>query len=179
MAYDTLYLIVSGAVTARRVPALLTRLVDTAPRIITVLTPNAQRVISPRELALVPGHTIVESFFDGAILPRLRPGVVLVAPCSFNSLNKLAQGIADNLALSTAAEAIGRGTPVIVAISTNRPLWAHPRAHESAETLKRWGCHVLEPVPDGETLTMVSDDVILAAVSSSLGGPGSRGDQAS
>ncbi len=179
MAYDTLYLIVSGAVTARRVPALLTRLVDTAPRVITVLTPNAQRVISPRELALVPGHWIVESFFDGAILPRPPRGVVLVAPCSFNSLNKLAQGIADNLALSITAEAIGRGTPVIVAISTNLPLWAHPRAQESAATLKRWGCHVLEPVPEGDTLTMVSDDVIVAVVRSLLEKAGSPDPQAS
>ena len=51
-----------------------------------------------------------------------------MAPCDFNSLNKLAQGIADNLALSVVAEAIGRRTPVAVAISVNAPLWAHPRA---------------------------------------------------
>lgn len=169
MAYDTLYLLVSGAATARRVPTLLHGLVSAAPRVITVLTPNAQRVVSPRELALVPGHCIVESYFDAAILPRPPHGVVLVAPCSFNSLNKLAQGIADNLALSIAAEAIGRGTPVIVAVSTNRPLWAHPRAQESAAALKRWGCQVLEPVAEGETLTLAPDDAILAAVRSALG----------
>jgi flavoprotein len=45
--------------------------------------------------------------------------VVLFAPCSFNSLNKLAHGIADNLALSVVAEAIGRATPVIVGPSLN------------------------------------------------------------
>ena len=43
-------------------------------------------------------------------VPDLAPyGVVLFAPCSFNSLNKLAHGIADNLPLSLVAEAIGRG----------------------------------------------------------------------
>jgi flavoprotein len=46
--------------------------------------------------------------------------LVLLAPCSFNSLNKLAHGIADNLALSVVAEAIGRSTPVIV-----RPVVEH------------------------------------------------------
>ncbi|MGH2461624.1 MAG: flavoprotein [Chloroflexota bacterium] len=167
MALDTLYLIVSGAATARRVPALLPRLVA-GSRVLTVLTPNASRVVSPRELALVPGHQIVESYFDASILPRPPRGVVLVAPCSFNSLNKLAQGIADSLALSIASEAIGRQTPVVVAISTNAPLWDHPRARESAETLRRWGCDVLDPVASGDALTMASDDAIVNAVTSAF-----------
>lgn len=168
MAFDTLYLIVSGATTARRVPGLLPRLVGFCPRVITVLTPNARQVVSPRELALVPGHRVVESYFDDAILPRPPRGVVLVAPCSFNSLNKLALGIADNLALSITSEAIGRQTPVIVAVSTNPPLWAHPRARESAETLRRWGCQVLEPVPLGDSLTMAPDEEILGIVQTCL-----------
>ena len=155
---------VSGAGTARRMPALLGKLTGLAPRTLTVLTPNAERVVSPRELALVPGHRIVESYFDEAILPRPPFGVVLFAPCSFNSLNKLASGIADNLALSITAEAIGRGTPVIVAVSVNPPLWAHPRAAESVATLRRWGCRVVEPAADGDYLTLAADDTIVAAV---------------
>jgi phosphopantothenoylcysteine synthetase/decarboxylase len=164
VALDTLYVMVSGAGTARRMPGLLGKLTGLAPRTITVLTPNAERVVSPRELALVPDHRIVESYFDEAILPRPPFGVVLFAPCSFNSLNKLASGIADNLALSITAEAIGRGTPVIVAVSVNAPLWAHPRAAESAATLRRWGCRVVEPAADGDYLTLAADETILAAV---------------
>jgi len=164
VALDALYVMVSGAGTARRMPALLGKLTGLAPRTMTVLTPNAERVVSPRELALVPGHRIVESYFDAAILPRPPFGVVLFAPCSFNSLNKLASGIADNLALSITAEAIGRGTPVIVAVSVNPPLWAHPRAAESVATLRRWGCRVVEPAADGDYLTLAADDTIVAAV---------------
>lgn len=168
MAHDTLYLIVSGAGTARRVPALLADLVRLAPKVITVLTPNAERVVSPRELALVPGHRIVESYFDGEILPRPPRGVVLVAPCSFNTLNKLASGVADNLALSIVAEAIGRRTPVVIAVSVNLSLWAHPKSAESVATLRRWSCDVLDPaaIPDG--LTLASDDLILGAVKRAL-----------
>lgn len=169
MAFDTLYLIVSGASTARRIPVLLPRLVGVASRTFTVLTPNAQRVVSPRELALVPGHRLVESYFDEAILPRPPRGVVLVAPCSFNTLNKLAHGIADNLALSLTAEAIGQRTPVIIAISLNPPLWAHPQTRESVATLRRWGCHVLEPVAEHNWLTMAPDDAIVAAAQAALG----------
>lgn len=168
MSYDTLYVIVSGAGTARRAPGLLGRLSGRAPNVLTVLTPNASRVVSPRELSLVPGHQIVESYFDAAILPRPPHGVVLFCPCSFNSLNKLAQGIADNLALSITAEAIGRQTPVVVAVSVNAPLWAHPKATESVATLRRWGCRVIEPVAVGESLTLATDEAILEAVDEAL-----------
>lgn len=169
MPFDTLYLLVTGAGTARRVPGLLARLVTRVPHVVTVPTPNAARVISPRELALVPGHRIVESYFDAAITPFPPRGVVLVCPCGFNSLNKLAGGIADNLALSIAAEAVGRATPLIVAVSVNPPLWSHPRTQESAATLRSWGGVVLDPVPDGDWLTLAPDDVVLQAVEEAMG----------
>lgn len=158
------YLIVTGASVARRTPEVLRALAPVAGRVLTLLTPGARRVISPRELALVPGHRIIESYFDAAILPRPAPGVVVISPCTFNTLNKLAAGITDNLALSIAAQAIGRRAPLVVAIAVNTPLWTHPRARESAATLRKWGCTVLDPVATDDTLTMVPPDTIAAAV---------------
>ncbi|HEY8744054.1 MAG TPA: flavoprotein [Chloroflexota bacterium] len=155
---------ITGAGTARRLPELLRRLTPLAAQTIVLMTPNAHAIVSPRELALVPGHRLVESHFDAAILPRPPEGVVLVAPCDFNCLNKLAQGIADNLALSVAAEAIGRHTPLAIAVSVNAPLWAHPRAGASVTTLREWGCRVLEPVQSEGATTMAPDDDIVAAV---------------
>jgi len=169
---DHLYLIVTGAGTARRVPGLLTRLAELGPKVVVIPTPNAARIVSAREmvLALPPDgrHRVVESYFDEAILPRPPFGLVLVAPCSFDSLNKLAAGIADNLALSVTAEAIGRVTPVIVGVSVNVPLWNHPKARASAETLRGWGVDVVDPVPDGETITLAADDVLVERVRSRL-----------
>lgn len=161
---EALYLIISGAGTARRTPQLLEALTGIAPRTLTLLTGNALRVVSPRELALVPGHTVVESYFDEAILPQPPPGLVLIAPCTFNSLNKLVAGIADNLALSVASEAIGRGTPVVVALSLNLPLWEHPRARQSAEILRSWGVTVIEPAVEDGRATMAADELIVKKV---------------
>ena len=162
--YDTVYVVITGAGTARRLPELLRRLTPLAAQSIVLMTPNARAIVSPRELARVPGARIVESYFDAAILPRPPEGVVLVAPCDFNSLNKLAQGIADNLALSVVAEAIGRHTPLAIAVSVNAPLWAHPRAGSSVALLRAWGCRLLEPVQREGGTTMAPDDDIVAAV---------------
>ena len=172
---DHVYLVVTAAGTARRAPEIAQRLAGLGRRLIVLLTPNTHRIVAARELVLAlersPEARIVESYFDDAILPRPSDGVVVVAPCSFDSLNKLAQGIADNLALSVAAEAIGRGTPVIVALSVNPPLWAHPRAAESARALRSWGVEVLDPVADGEWLTLAPIDAIVGAVERALARP--------
>jgi phosphopantothenoylcysteine synthetase/decarboxylase len=158
------YLIVTGTTTAPLAADLVRGLVSRFPLVITLATPNAARVIALRDLSVIPGNRVVESYFDTAILPRPPDGLVLVAPCSFNSLNKLAQGIADNLALSLTAEAIGRGTPVIVALSVNPPLFAHPRTASSIATLRSWGVSVLEPEDKGEGLRLASTEAILSEV---------------
>ena len=148
--FDVAYLVLSGAATAARGPELLRGLVGLGfSTVIALPTPNARRTIAPRELAEVAGAQVVESYFDLAIRPSPPRGVVLFAPCSFNSLNKLAHGIADSLALSVVAEAIGRGTPVIVAPSLNAPLLAHPQAQASLKTLPEWGVTIVPPVDDG------------------------------
>jgi phosphopantothenoylcysteine synthetase/decarboxylase len=144
------YLVLSGTTTAARCPDILRGLVGLGfTTVIALPTPNAARVIAPRDLADVEGAQVVESYFDATIRPRPPRGVLLFAPCSFNSLNKLAHGIADNLALSVAAEAIGRGTPVIVAPSLNQPLLDHPAAQASLVTLAGWGVTIVPPVDDG------------------------------
>jgi phosphopantothenoylcysteine decarboxylase/phosphopantothenate--cysteine ligase len=158
------YLIVTGTTTAARAPDLVRGLLGIVPGVVTLCTPNSERVIAPRDLSVIPGNRVVESYFDEAILPRPPLGLVLVAPCSFNSLNKLAAGVADNLALSVAAEAIGRGTPVLVAPSLNEPLLRHPRTFASMATLREWGASVIEPVDSGGGPRLAPDEVILAEV---------------
>jgi phosphopantothenoylcysteine synthetase/decarboxylase len=163
--FDVVYLVLSGTTTAARCPELLRGLVGLGfATVIALPTPNASRVIAPRDIADVAGVQVVESYFDLAIRPRPPRGVVLFAPCSFNSLNKLAHGIADNLALSVVAEAIGRGTPVIVGPSLNQPLLDHPEAQASLRKLPSWGVTIVPPVDTGEGPRLAPTEALLDAV---------------
>lgn len=163
--FDLVYLLLSGTTTAARTPDILRGLVALGFRqVIAIPTPNAARTVASRELADVEGVQVVQSYFDLAIRPRPARGVLLFAPCSFNSLNKLAYGIADNLALSVAAEAIGRKTPVIVAPSLNAPLLAHARTQASLRTLPEWGVRIVPPVDDGNGPRLAPTAQLLAAV---------------
>ena len=163
--FTLVYLALSGATTAGRCPTLLRELVGLGfSSVIALPTPNAARVIALRDLADVPDVQVVESYFDAAIRPRPPRGVTLFAPCSFNSLNKLACGIADTLALSIVAEAIGRRTPVIVAPSLNQPLLDHPAAQASLRTLVAWGVIVVPAVDEGEGPRLAPIGQIIDAV---------------
>src|SRR5258707_6245078 len=163
--FDVVYLVLSGTTTAARCPELLRGLVELGfSTVIALPTPNASRVIAPRDLADVEGVQVVQSYFDLAIRPRPPRGVVLFAPCSFNSLNKLAHGIADNLALSVASEAIGRKTPVIVGPSLNQPLLDHPEAQASMRKLPGWGVSIVPPVDEGDGPRLAPTERLLDAV---------------
>src|SRR6266513_4259356 len=164
-SFEVAYLIVSGTTTAARGPEILRALVGLGFKtVIAIPTPNAARTISGRELADVAGAQLVESYFDLAIRPRPPRGVVLFAPCSFNSLNKLAHGIADNLPMSVVAEAIGRDTPVIVGPSLNAPLLAHPVAQASLKTLTSLGVTIVPPVDEGEGPRLAPSGLLIEAV---------------
>jgi phosphopantothenoylcysteine synthetase/decarboxylase len=163
--FNVAYLVLSGTTTSARSPELLRGLVSlNFSSVIAIPTPNASRVISPRDLADIEGARIVESYFDLGIRPQPPRGVVLFAPCSFNSLNKLAHGIADNLALSLVAEAIGRRTPVIVGPSLNAPLLGHPEAQASLRKLPGWGVTIIPPVDEGHGPRLAATAALLDAV---------------
>lgn len=163
--FPVAYLVLSGTTTAARGAELLRGLVELGfAQVIAIPTPNAARIVAARELADVAGAQVVQSYFDLAIRPRPPRGVVLFAPCSFNSLNKLAHGIADSLALSVVAEAIGRKTPVIVGPSLNAPLLAHPMAQASLKILPGWGVTIVPPVDQGDGPRLAPSPALLAAV---------------
>ncbi len=163
-----IYLVVSGASSARIVPDLLAALTQFDLPVYTILTNNAPNVISPYNLVDQQGHTLIDSYFDPVMVNERQPGLTLVAPATFNTLNKISQGIADTLAHSLVAEAIGAGWPVIVAPSMNQALYNHPRVAQSITTLRSWDVTVLEPQPAEGLLVMASVDEITAAVRARL-----------
>lgn len=164
-SFDVAYLVLSGAGTAVRCPELLGGLAGLGfTSVIAIPTPNASRVVAPRDLAEVAGVHVVQSYFDPVIRPLPPHGVVLFAPCGFNSLNKLAHGIADNLALSVVAEAIGRRTPVLIGPSMNAPLLGHPEAQASLKRLAEWGVTIVPPVDEGDGPRLAPTAALLDAV---------------
>lgn len=69
--------------------------------------------------------------------------VVLVAPATFNTVNSLALGLTTSWVVGCAAEAPGKGIPVVVMPCVNSALTAHPQFGRSIDTLRSAGMRVL------------------------------------
>ncbi len=77
------------------------------------------------------------------------PDVVVVCPATFNTINKVATGIADNYATSLICETIGAGAPLLIAPMVNHQLWGHPVLSSSFASLSDAGVGFLD-VQTGE-----------------------------
>lgn len=73
------------------------------------------------------------------------PDAVVVAPATFNTLNKWAAGIADTLALGTLCEAYGLGVPIAALPCVAEALAAHPAYQDSLIRLRGMGVRLGEP----------------------------------
>lgn len=144
-------------------PALIKRLVAAKYRVYSALTPNVSNVAPPAPLMEVEGNQWIHHYLQDP-LDRYPFGTMLVAPCTFNSFNKIALGLADNLALSMIADGLGAGNRLIIAPSFNKGLWAHPQVERSREQLEAWGCTIIPPIITENSVTMAELDTIMAAV---------------
>jgi hypothetical protein len=101
----------------------------------------------------IPGNNICSDYSENDKEIPLED-VVLVAPATFNTLNKTAQGIADSYPLTIIASAIGKRRKVILAPAMNSSLWEHPITSKALETLQQWGCKIVWPeiTPDKTTM---------------------------
>lgn len=71
--------------------------------------------------------------------------VFVIAPCSANTLAKLANGLCDNL-LTCVARAWDFDKPFIVAPSMNTKMWEHPITKEHIQKLQSWGIKIIDPI---------------------------------
>lgn len=71
--------------------------------------------------------------------------VLLIAPCTANTLCKIAAGIDDTPVTTFATTAIGRGMPVVVAPAMHESMYRHPAVLESITRLTSWGITVVDP----------------------------------
>lgn len=67
------------------------------------------------------------------------PSAVVIAPATFNTVNKLAAGIADTLPHTAACQALGARTKLVVVPMASPDLWAHPAMDRSLQFLRQSG----------------------------------------
>ena len=110
------------------------------------LTPTAARWLEGYlpGLEALTGHP-VRSAYKLPGEPDVWPpaDAVLVAPATFNTINSWALGLTGSFIVGFAAEAIGKGIPLVTMPCVNSAFLAHPQFDRSVETLRGAGVRVL------------------------------------
>jgi len=166
---------VSGGIAAYKACELCRLLVKAGHDVVPRVTPGAERFVAAETFRALARRPPAEDVY----LHLTRADLLVVAPCTANTLAKLAHGLADN-ALTEAALA-HRG-PTVVAPAMNPRMWAHPATRANAETLRARGVVLVGP-DEGETAEgelgvgrMAEPDEIFRAVEDVLmGGSKLRG----
>jgi phosphopantothenoylcysteine decarboxylase/phosphopantothenate--cysteine ligase len=134
---------VTGGIAAYKACELCRLLVREGHDVVPLVTPGAERFVTAetfRALARRPPG-------DDVYLHLTRADLLVVAPCTANTLAKLAHGLADNVL--TEAALAHRG-PVLVAPAMNPRMWSHPATRANAEALRARGVVLVGP-DEGET----------------------------
>jgi phosphopantothenoylcysteine synthetase/decarboxylase len=139
-----LYVIACGGRPAGDLPAFVTQLLADDWEVCVIATPSALKFMDTPTLAELTGHPVRFDYKqpdEPDILPP--PDAIVVAPATFNTINKWAYGVSDTLALGLLNEAIGLGLPVVAVPNPSTALAKHPAFLESVARLRSWGATVM------------------------------------
>jgi hypothetical protein len=159
----SLFIFVTAAGSARRAGELIRGALDLGWTTYVVGTPNLEQIAPTATLLDLAGAHWIRDYGQPP-LDTFPFGTMLVAPCTFNTFNKLAYGLADNLATAMIADALGAGLPIFIAPSMNPGLWNHPRTRESHQQLRVWNCTIIDPQVRAGQVTMAATDTILSVL---------------
>ena len=129
---------VTGGIAAYKACELTRLLVKQGHEVIPLVTPGAQRFVAEETFLALARRPKSDDVYEHLT----RADLLVVAPCTANTLTKLAYGIADNVL--TEAALAHRG-PALVAPAMNPRMWANAATRANVETLRARGVELVGP----------------------------------
>jgi phosphopantothenoylcysteine synthetase/decarboxylase len=153
-----LYLVVCGAGPAREVGTLVAAAQANGWQVHLIATPAGREFLDVAALESQTGQPVSSAYRDPDQPRRSAPpaDAIIVAPATYNTINKLAHGLADNYALGLLAECIGLDVPVVIVPFINTALARRAPLQAAVAALRDEGVRVLlgpggfEPHPPGD-----------------------------
>jgi len=150
---------ITGSIAAYKAAILVRLLVKEGAQVKVVMTKLAKEFITPLTMATLSKNPILVDFFDpenGQWNSHVDLGMwadlYLIAPATANTMGKMANGVADNLLLTSYLSA---KCPVMVAPAMDLDMFQHPANTKNIEILKSYGNIILEPAT-GELASGIS-----------------------
>ena len=162
---------VSGSVAAYRAADIARELMRSGFTVRVCLTDSAQKFVQPALFEALTGNPCLIEAFEEPERGRMahidwarQADIIIIAPATANTINKMAQGIADDM-LSTITLATTK--PIVIAPAMNPQMYANEVTQQSLEALEARGAYIVEP-EEGDVACGENGQGKLASISSIL-----------
>lgn len=140
---------ITGSIAAYKAAYLTRALIKKGAEVQIVITPAGKEFITPVTLSALTGKPVISEFFsanDGTWHSHVDLGLwadlLLIAPATASTIGKMANGIADNMLVTTYLSA---KEPVWIAPAMDLDMMRHPSTVANIERLRSFGNHIIEP----------------------------------
>ena len=140
---------ITGSIAAYKACTLIRLLIKAGAEVQVVITPAGKEFITPVTLSALTSKPVVSEFFaqrDGSWHSHVDLGLwadaMIVAPATASTIGKMANGIADNMLVTTY---LSMKAPVFVAPAMDLDMFAHPSTQKNLQTLRSYGNIIIEP----------------------------------
>ena len=140
---------ITGSIAAYKACFIIRLLIKQGAEVQVVITPAGKEFITPLTLSTLTRKPVVSEFFSGRdgtwnshVDLGLWADAMLIAPCTASTLGKMANGIADNMLITTY---LSMKAPVFIAPAMDLDMYAHPSTQANMEKLISYGNHIIEP----------------------------------
>ena len=140
---------ITGSIAAYKAASLARLLIKAGAEVQIVITPAGKEFITPVTLSALTGKPVVSEFFtanDGTWHSHVDLGqwadLMLIAPATASTLGKMANGVADNMLITTY---MSMKAPVMIAPAMDLDMFAHPATTRNLEILRSYGNIIIEP----------------------------------
>ena len=140
---------ITGSIAAYKSCLLIRELIKKGAEVQVVITPAGREFITPITLSALTHKPVISEFFsqkDGTWNSHVDLGLwadaMVIAPCTAASLGKVANGVADNMLITTY---LSMKAPVFIAPAMDLDMYKHPSTQKNLEALRGYGNHIIEP----------------------------------
>ena len=140
---------ITGSIAAYKAAVLARGLVKRGAEVQVVITPAGKEFITPVTLSALTSKPVISEFFaqrDGTWHSHVDLGLwadaMLIAPATASTIGKMANGIADNMLITTY---LSMKAPVFIAPAMDLDMFAHPSTRRNLDLLRSYGNHIIEP----------------------------------
>ena len=140
---------ITGSIAAYKACQLIRLFVKAGAEVQVVITPAGKEFITPVTLSALSSNPVISEFFaqrDGSWHSHVDLGqwadVMVIAPATASSIGKMANGIADNMLITTY---LSMKAPVFVAPAMDLDMFAHPSTQQNLDRLRSFGNYIIEP----------------------------------